>query len=235
MKNISKLSILVLMVAFASCKDAKTENGAETTTMETNESHAEGQLYSCPMHPEVHGKKGEECSKCGMELTEPVAQTETVSEEVKTVKVAATPFSATVDANVNDYLKVKNALAKDDSNGAAAAAKVLLATFNAANTTLIDAKLKKEYIDIADDAKEHAEHIADNSGKIAHQREHFALLSKDMNDMIKTFGTNKKLYQDYCPMYDQGKSGYWISETKEIKNPYYGSEMLTCGGMVKEL
>jgi hypothetical protein len=41
---------------------------------------------------------------------------------------------------------------------------------------------KKEYIDIADDAKEHAEHIADNSGKIAHQREHFALLSRDMND-----------------------------------------------------
>jgi hypothetical protein len=235
MKNISKLSILVLMVAFVSCKDGKTETGAETTTMETSENHTEGQLYSCPMHPEVTGKQGEECSKCGMELTEPVAQTEAVSEEVKTEKIAATPFSATVDANVNDYLKVKNALVKDDSNGAAAAAKVLLATFNAANTTSIDAKLKKEYIDIADDAKEHAEHIADNSGKIAHQREHFALLSRDMNDMIKTFGTNKKLYQDYCPMYDQGKSGYWISESKEIKNPYYGAEMLTCGGMVKEL
>jgi hypothetical protein len=35
-------------------------------------------------------------------------------------------------------------------------------------------KLKKEYIDIADDAKEHAEHIADN-WKNSHQREHFAL------------------------------------------------------------
>lgn len=28
------------------------------------------QLYSCPMHPEVQDKKGAECSKCGMELTE---------------------------------------------------------------------------------------------------------------------------------------------------------------------
>jgi hypothetical protein len=35
-------------------------------------------------------------------------------------------------------------------------------------------------------------------------------------------------------MYDQGKSGYWISETKDIKNPYYGSEMLTCGGITNE-
>jgi hypothetical protein len=32
-------------------------------------------------------------------------------------------------------------------------------------------------------------------------------------------------------MYDQGKSGYWISEFKEIKN--YGSEMLTCGGITQ--
>jgi hypothetical protein len=37
----------------------------------------------------------------------------------------------------------------------------------------------KRNTDIADDAKEHAEHIADNSGKIAHQREHFALLSRE--------------------------------------------------------
>lgn len=24
--------------------------------------------YACPMHPEVTGKKGDKCSKCGMEL-----------------------------------------------------------------------------------------------------------------------------------------------------------------------
>jgi hypothetical protein len=65
----------------------------------------------------------------------------------------------------------------------------------------------KKYADIADDAKEHVQHIADNSGKIDHQREHFAMLSKDVNDLIKIFGTDKKKYRDYCPMYDQGKSG----------------------------
>jgi hypothetical protein len=69
MKNISKLSILVLMLVFASCKDAKTE-ATETTTIENSDNTAEGQLYACPMHPEVTGKQGEECSKCGMELTD---------------------------------------------------------------------------------------------------------------------------------------------------------------------
>jgi hypothetical protein len=58
-------------------------------------------------------------------------------------------------------------------------------------------------------------------------------LSKEVHDLIKTFGTDQKLYQDYCPMYNQGKNGYWISETKNVKNPYYGSEMLSCGRMVQ--
>jgi hypothetical protein len=40
------------------------------------------------------------------------------------------------------------------------------------------------------------------------------MLSKD--PFCTNFGTTQ-LYQDYCPMYDEGKSGYWISETKEIK------------------
>lgn len=26
-------------------------------------------MYSCPMHPEVHGNKGDKCSECGMDLT----------------------------------------------------------------------------------------------------------------------------------------------------------------------
>ena len=108
-------------------------------------------------------------------------------------------------------------------------------TFNSADASGLTAAQKKEYTDIAGDAKEHAEHIGDNAGKIAHQREHFAILSKDINDLIKLLGSNKKLYQDHCPMYDDGKGAIWISETKEIKNPYYGSQMLTCGSVKKTL
>jgi hypothetical protein len=47
------------------------------------------------------------------------------------------------------------------------------------------------------------------------------------------FGSNRKLYQDYCPMADDGKGAIWISEIKEIKNPYQGSKMLTCGSIKK--
>jgi hypothetical protein len=78
------------------------------------------------------------------------------------------------------------------------------------------------------------EHIGDNGGKIEHQREHFVTLSKDMEDLIQLFGTNQKLYLDFCPMADDNKGAVWISETKEIKNPYFGKEMATCGSIKKE-
>jgi hypothetical protein len=234
MKNIIKLSSILLVFVFASCKDNKAESIKEGVAIESTQSDNEGQLYSCPMHPEVHGKQGEACSECGMELTEPVTQAAAAPEEVKTQAEPLSKSSFSIDGILNNYLKIKNALAKDDSKEAANAGKELNTTLSNLKADKIEAKFKKEYADIADDAKEHAEHIADNSGKIEHQREHFAMLSKDVNDLIKIFGTDKKIYRDYCPMYDQGKSGYWISETKEIKNPYYGSEMLTCGGITSE-
>lgn len=34
-------------------------------------------MYACPMHPEVQGKLNDKCPKCGMKLTEPVAETGT--------------------------------------------------------------------------------------------------------------------------------------------------------------
>ena len=91
-------------------------------------------------------------------------------------------------------------------------------------------------MDLADDLKEHAEHIGANAGKIAHQREHFVMLSKDVADLIKTFGNGgQTLYKDFCPMANNGKGAIWISELKEIKNPYQGSKMLTCGSVKETL
>ncbi len=136
---------------------------------------------------------------------------------------------------ITDYLTLKNALVSDDDKAAANAGKALLATFNKVDMNTIPADKHKEYMDIADDAKEHAEHIGDNVGNIAHQREHLAVLSEDVKDLIALFGTSKKLYQDHCPMFNDGKGAIWLSESKEIKNPYYGSEMLTCGDVQQEL
>ncbi|MGJ7029560.1 DUF3347 domain-containing protein [Niabella hirudinis] len=149
----------------------------------------------------------------------------TVQEETKGLLIA--PI-------VSDYLTLKNALVADNGKSAADAGKKLLATLKAVDMKRIPADKHKEYMDIADDAMENAEHIGDNAGKIEHQREHLASLSKDINDLIAMFGAPQKLYQDKCPMFNDGRGAIWISETKEIKNPYYGSKMITCGSVKKE-
>jgi hypothetical protein len=233
MKNII-LSSIAFAFFFTACNQ-KSKQAAPTHPTTTENT---SKLYSCSMHPEVTGKKGQTCSKCGMELTEPVAEaskTDTKPAPVNIVEKETKPVvssSFAIDGIVTSYLKLKNALIKDDAAAAAAAGKSLVATLNAVRVNTVDTKLKTKYIGIAADAKEHAEHIGNSAGKMDHQRTHFALLSKDVNDLIKIFGTKQKLYQDYCPMYDAGKSGYWISEIKDIKNPYYGSEMLSCGRII---
>lgn len=133
---------------------------------------------------------------------------------------------------IANYLQLKNALAKDNSKDAAAAGKTIFATLSNVDIKSLAPEQMKSYMDIADDMKEHAEHIGDNAGKIEHQREHFVMVSKDMADFVKTFGNGgQTLYKDYCPMANDGKGATWISEVKEIKNPYLGGKMPTCGSV----
>lgn len=145
-------------------------------------------------------------------------------------KVKAT---VTIKEIVTDYLQLKNAFTKDNTNDAATAATSLQNAFKTFDKTALTADQKKTFEDVADDAGEHAEHIGANSGNIKHQREHFEMLSKDIYDLVKAFGAGQVLYKDFCPMYNNNKGAFWISETKEISNPYLGKEMPKCG-IVKE-
>ena len=162
-----------------------------------------------------------------------VTSTDTSSQEAEKSDVKqAQKF--TIAPIIKDYLALKNALVADNDKAAANAGKQLFTTLKNVDMNAIPANKHKEYMEIAENAKENAEHISDNAGKIDHQREHLASLSKDVSDLITLFGTTQKLYQDYCPMYNDGKGAVWINEAKTIKNPYYGSKMLTCGSVKKE-
>lgn len=62
------------------------------------------------------------------------------------------------------------------------------------------------------------------------QRSAYSSLSNEMIALIKKSGLNKgEIYVEYCPMAFNDKGGYWLSSNKEIRNPYFGDQMLTCG------
>lgn len=133
---------------------------------------------------------------------------------------------------VNDYLELKDALVSDNTEEAAKAGKNLVVAFEGFNMNGFNEEEQEELIEIIEDAKEHAEHIT--MSDIAHQREHFDILSIDLADMLEITGSPKPLYQQFCPMYNNNKGAIWLSASKEIKNPYFGQKMLTCGEVQKE-
>ena len=160
------------------------------------------------------------------------SQTEYINDSTSSAEVAKKTVSIT--AIINDYLQMKNAFTEDNTNGAAAAGNTLETAFKNFDKSVLTMPQKKSFEDIVGDAKEHAEHIGKNGGNIKHQREHLALLSKDIYDLIKAFGNEQVLYKDFDPMVNKGKGAFWISETKEIKNPYMGKANLN-SGTVKEI
>jgi len=153
-------------------------------------------------------------------------------EENRDIETSSDKNSAT-SAIVDGYLEIKNGLVSDDKSAATKGGESLLNAFASFNMGSLTKEQHSEYMEIIENATEQAEHIV--KSPIDHQREHFEVLSNDMNDLIALLGTEKTLYQDFCPMANNGKGAIWLSETEEIKNPFYGSKMMKCGKMQKQI
>lgn len=149
--------------------------------------------------------------------------------------MADTKVDGPIKEIVGQYLRIKNALANDDSKGAATAGNDFIVSMGKMDTTLIPVVKRNAWDDLSDDAKEMAAHIGANAGKMEHQREHFDMLSNDMYDLVKAFGSSQTLYKEFCPMYNEKKGASWLSESKEIKNPYMGKKMSGCGIIKEEI
>ncbi len=157
------------------------------------------------------------------EMKAPTTVTTTAETTVKKEDSKPSSLQTVYDA----YFDLKDALVKSDATIAATKATTLLKAINAIKMeTLGDNHMV--YMKVESELKSHAEHISE-SKDIAHQRDHFSSLSTAMYQLIKTTKANTTIYYDHCPMYNEGKGANWLSKDAAIKNPYYGSMMLTCG------
>ena len=140
--------------------------------------------------------------------------------------------NAGVGIILDNYLQIKDALVGGNQELAAKAGGDLAIALAGLEIQEYEAE-QQELKEIIEVAKEHAEHISGSD--ITHQREHFDMLSVDIKDLLAITGTDRKLYQAHCPMYNENKGAIWLSETAEIKNPYFGSKMLNCGSVQAEI
>ncbi|KQR68395.1 hypothetical protein ASF92_15860 [Pedobacter sp. Leaf176] len=122
------------------------------------------------------------------------------------------------------YYNIKDALVSGDAKLAASKAQEFVKGVNSTDSKVINENSKKGLL-------EHAVKLA-KSKDLKSEREHFAGLSTSMITLAKTSKLSAEpVYQMYCPM----KKSNWLSSEKAVKNPYYGSAMLTCGNVVETI
>ena len=123
----------------------------------------------------------------------------------------AVPASAAVaDGLAAPYLHIQVALANDSTEGVTDAARAIAAEA---------AGMGEQAATIAATAEALAE-----TTDLQSARDAFGPLS----DALITYGRDVgfgELRLAYCPMVDKE----WLQATSEIRNPFYGSMMLTCG------
>lgn len=68
------------------------------------------------------------------------------------------------------------------------------------------------------------------------KRKEFEMIADAMWSLTRTVRySGQKVYWQYCPMAFNNQGAYWMSNQREILNPYFGNEMLNCGSVEDSL
>jgi hypothetical protein len=145
---------------------------------------------------------------------------ETVVEKKQEVNQLKTIFE--------NYFTFKDALVKSDGKLTTILANDLLTNFNLVKMDKLSSEEHTVWMKVMSSIKSNSEKIAATTS-IEKQRIVFMDLSANFYDLLKVSKQESAIYYQNCPMYNDGKGANWLSKESTIKNPYYGSQMLTCG------
>ena len=128
----------------------------------------------------------------------------------------ATMAESMVTTLVDGYLSLKDALVATDRSEARNQAQALEASL---------ASMSGQW---ADDIRTDVQMIL-KEDDVEQQRSHFEHLSEKVYNVVKEEGSDTPLYKQFCPMAFDNKGAFWLSNTDQVRNPYFGDVMLTCG------
>jgi hypothetical protein len=140
-------------------------------------------------------------------------------------------FNNAFGALLANYYHLKDALVLSNDTMAVKSAKLLIA--NADSLKLSDVKADSSIIELAEGYVQSI--AAEAKGLVGEatleaKRKSFQMISDNMYDLVRTVRYDRAaIYHQYCPMAFNDAGGYWLSSSSDIKNPYYGKKMLTCG------
>lgn len=140
-------------------------------------------------------------------------------------------FEKTFSKALVSYLDMKDAFVASDAGQVSAFAKAMLE--------------KMKAIAISDLGAMETSHVSksiamldaiSSNSDLEDQRAHLVILNENMVALAMNIkAPSETLYVQKCPMANSNKGAIWLSAEKEIKNPYYGDAMLTCGSVIDEI
>jgi copper chaperone CopZ len=134
----------------------------------------------------------------------------------------------------DNYFSLKDALVKTDGKAASLIAKDLSVSLNTVKMDELAMDVHLVWMKVMKDLMTGAKNISETQD-IKKQRTLFMSLSKNMHDLIKIAKYETPVFYQFCPMTNDGKGANWLSKEDTIKNPYYGSQMLSCGKTVETI
>ena len=133
------------------------------------------------------------------------------------------------------YLPMKNALVNDQFEAAKAQANSIEKALEKVSKTLLTKRdAKQQWSQVYNKLQTSLKEIK-AANDIDNLRTSFKLFSETLAIAIQEFGTNQKVYLQFCPMANNNNGAYWLSDEAPIKNPYFGAMMLSCGSVEKEI
>ncbi|WP_321344572.1 efflux RND transporter periplasmic adaptor subunit [uncultured Draconibacterium sp.] len=127
------------------------------------------------------------------------------------------------------YLKMNEAFIESDAAKVSAEAKNTLQSLNSVGMELLKGETHMDWMDQLNVLKPALETIG-NSNDLDKQRLEYATFNQTFYKSLKMFGLdNETTYYQFCPMANNDQGAFWLSGTKEIRNPYFGEMMMSCG------
>ncbi|MFD1550725.1 efflux RND transporter periplasmic adaptor subunit [Putridiphycobacter roseus] len=132
---------------------------------------------------------------------------------------------------LENYLSIKNALVNSNVKESSKNSKSLIESLDKVDMKLVQGESHIFWMAQMKAITENTKGIIEATN-ISVQRDFFNSLSNTVISTTKSFGVEQNtFYVQFCPMAGNDKGAYWLSKEAEIKNPYFGDEMLTCGSI----
>lgn len=174
----------------------------------------------------------ERAEQIAINIEEPVTDLASHEHSMHSNKILENQETDPLSSVYENYFAVKDALIKTDGATASENAGKLVIAINEIKMDELYADVHLAWMKVLENLKEDAESIAATK-EVGQERSRFASLSQNLYQIMKISKQETTTYYQFCPMANDGKGANWLSKESIIKNPYYGSQMLSCGKTVE--